>query len=266
MAQFDYVSDLHIDYWDPKWRTLYMNNGAVSNYPLEWNRMSIKSDILVVAGDVSDKLEYTIEYLKMLKNYYKKILFVDGNHEHTYMYPKLYKRDYIANKFKGLDGIHYLPKQDVIIGDTAFIGLCCWWDYGCKDNMEECRNMIKDKPLDDSMLYAKNVVVRANNEAQKLMKKIEKYQNNKSVNDIVLVTHTVPFPKYARRIKTEYNHFLRNLTPYFMDKKSKIKRWVFGHNHDEWFDKKYGIRLMCHPRGRPEDHNRKSYDVRTSRL
>ena len=100
MAQFDYVSDLHIDYWDPKWKTSFMSCGLIKNRPLDWKKMKVKSDVLVVAGDVSDNLEFTIKYLKSLRKYYKKILFVDGNHEHVYRYPRLYSNNYIYKKFK----------------------------------------------------------------------------------------------------------------------------------------------------------------------
>jgi hypothetical protein len=266
MAQFDYVSDLHIDYWDPKWHTLYMPNGPASDFPLQWDKMKIKSDILVVAGDVSDKLEYSIEYLKSLRKYYRKILFVDGNHEHTYQHPRLYTRDYIAEKFKGIENVHYLPKEDVIVDRTLFIGLCGWWDYGCKGDMEVCYKFSQENPRSEKILLAKRIVMRAYEEAEKMKKKIERHQNNDKIKDIVIVTHTLPLPKYARRVETEYNHFFRILDPELISGNSKIKRWVFGHTHDEWVDDKYGIRMMCHPRGRPEDHNRETYEVRTSKL
>lgn len=266
MAQFDYVSDLHIDYWDPKWMTLYMSSGNASDFPLDWDKMNIGSDILVIAGDICDKLEYSIEYMKSLLKYYKKILFVDGNHEHTYQHPHLYKRDHIAAKFKGLENIHYLPKEDVIIDGTAFIGLCGWWDYGCEGDMQACYKFLQDHPQDEKINLAKRIVIRAREEAEKMKKKIARYQRLKEIKDIVIVTHTLPVPKYARRLETEYNHFFKILDPDLMNEKSKIKRWVFGHTHDEWVDQIYGIRMMCHPRGRPEDHNRESYDVRTSKL
>lgn len=266
MACFDYVSDLHIDYWDPRWMTLYMNNGQSSNFPLNWNTMNVKSEILVVAGDVCDKLEFTVEYLKTLRKYYKQILFVDGNHEHTYLKPKLYTRDYIASKFKGVRNIYYLPKEDVVIGKTVFVGVSGWWDYGCADNIKKCEDYLIENYQNDNVRYAKRIITRAKEEADKLNKKIKRYENMEEINDIVVVTHTIPLPKFARNLHSEYNSFLKILDLENRSSSSKIKRWVFGHVHDEYIDKKYGIIMMAHPRGRPSDHNRKVYDVRTSCL
>mgnify|MGYP003627655567 CR=1 FL=1 len=269
MAQFDFCSDLHIDYWNPKWRTLHMKYGPVSDHPLNWNKMNRKSDILVIAGDVSDKLEYSIEYIKSIRKYYRKILFVDGNHEHTYQYPKLYSRDYIASQFKGLKNIHYLPKEDVIIGKTAFIGVCSWWDYGCKEDMEKCEEYVRkysnspDPAIIEGIALAKNILTRAKEEAEKLGKKLDRYENDDRVEDIVIVTHTVPLAKFSRNVETDHNQFLKNLN---LMERRKIKRWVFGHNHEEFFDTKYGIKMMCHPRGRPADYDRINYDLRTSNL
>ena len=63
-----------------------------------WKKSEAK--ILVVAGDVSDNLDLSIEYLNEISNFYEKILFVDGNYEHVYRYPQLYSTDDIFQKLK----------------------------------------------------------------------------------------------------------------------------------------------------------------------
>ena len=85
LLRFDYVSDLHIDYWDDEyWPD---KKDGRKHFPVSWKKIESKSDILVVAGDVSDKLELSLKYLGKLREFYPIVLFIDGNHEHTYRYP-----------------------------------------------------------------------------------------------------------------------------------------------------------------------------------
>jgi metallophosphoesterase superfamily enzyme len=46
-----------------------------------------KSKILIVAGDICDDLNDSINYLDHISQYYDKVLYVDGNHEHISQYP-----------------------------------------------------------------------------------------------------------------------------------------------------------------------------------
>ena len=79
MYFLDLVSDLHIDQWDSNLPNLYPC-GEVKNFPFQWNGI-VKSPYLIVAGDISDDLDLSLSYLDNISKYYKKILFVDGNHE-----------------------------------------------------------------------------------------------------------------------------------------------------------------------------------------
>ena len=85
MLELDLVSDLHIDQWDSKLPNLYPC-GEIKTFPLSWDIVN-HSKILVVAGDISDKLDLSLEYLDKISKNYEKVLFVDGNHEHSLKYP-----------------------------------------------------------------------------------------------------------------------------------------------------------------------------------
>ena len=58
--------------------------GDIVHKPVELNN---KSDILIIAGDISDDIDLSIKYIDNISKKYKKILFVDGNHEHVNRYP-----------------------------------------------------------------------------------------------------------------------------------------------------------------------------------
>ena len=123
----DLISDLHIDQWSTN-HIMKHPYGEVKDKPFNLIK---KSDILIIAGDISDDLDLSIKYINDISKYYEKILFVDGNHEHVNAYPNLYELNYIDNKIKLLknDKIIYLPDNEYIINDKVFIGYCGWWDY-----------------------------------------------------------------------------------------------------------------------------------------
>ena len=79
-------SDLHIDQWSNKYTNKYPC-GEIKEYPFRFKKTN--SEYLIVAGDISDRLNTSLNYLDQISDHYEKILFVEGNHEHVYIYPKL---------------------------------------------------------------------------------------------------------------------------------------------------------------------------------
>ena len=92
--KIDICSDLHIDQWSNKYITKYPC-GKIKEFPFKFKKTN--SNYLIVAGDISDNLVCSIEYLNEIAKYYEYILFVDGNHEHIDIYPDLYEKKYINN-------------------------------------------------------------------------------------------------------------------------------------------------------------------------
>ena len=54
------MSDLHIDHWSKEYKSPYIH-GHIINKPYELS--FTKSDYLIVAGDVADDLNSTLDYL-----------------------------------------------------------------------------------------------------------------------------------------------------------------------------------------------------------
>ena len=122
-----------------------------------------KSDILIIAGDISDDLDLSIKYLDNISKLYKKVLFVDGNHEHVNKYPELYSTNNIYSKIKNLknDKIVYLPKESYRFKDTMIIGCNGWWDYS---EVIDKNYFKKWMPHIDNDIFVKNVKKRAKEE------------------------------------------------------------------------------------------------------
>ena len=259
----DITSDLHIDQWSDDINSMYPL-GKVKNYPFLWGQKH--NSILIVAGDIADNLEESIKYLDSISNYYKKILFVDGNHEHVYKYPKLYTKEDIQNLVNKYNNpkLVYLTNNPYQINDTIIIGCCGWWNYengkNISINLNYFKNWIKEFNILDNLEFMRSVMSKVKHESYLLEKTIEKYQNDNKINKIVIVTHTVPRHKYCDKdssdlqLNTEFLNF---------SKYSKIKIWIFGHTHKQWDTLDNNIRYISNPRGRPEDYNREKYQLKT---
>lgn len=244
MLQFDLASDLHVDHWNPEYSTPNQI-GIKKDFPIVWEPTS---NILVIAGDISDNIEDSYRYMKKLRRYYKDIIFIDGNHEH---YPV---KPYLLDKslFPEYKNIHYLGKDDVVIEKTVFIGVCGWWDWSYS------------KP--DSSVYTQNVLKRSQEEADTLERKIMGWGSNPEIDEIVIVTHTVPRSRFARSVDTDYNSRAGKLNSHWLHYygMNKITRWVFGHNHKNFNEVEDGIHFFSNPRGRPSDFDREEYSQRLS--
>ena len=256
----DLISDLHIDQWSSEYNIKYPY-GIIKDIPFHIDK---KSDILVVAGDISDDLNLSLKWMDEISHKYKKILFVDGNHEHVNAYPNLYDINHIHNSVKSLnnDKIIYLPNNEYIIDDVVFIGYCGWWDYDNKQSLESAKTYfnkwIPNFTEKDNIQFMNNVLTRAEYENTKIVELLKKYENDNSINKIILVTHSVGHKDFKVVSKsTDYNTMFNDITS------SKLKYWLFGHTHYQINNVVNNIQYICNPRGRPDDFNRIIYNTKT---
>ena len=161
----DIITDIHIEQWDTEIENKYPC-GEIINAPLEFTENIDK--LLIIAGDISDNLDLSLEYLSKISKYYKKILFVDGNHEHVSKYPFLYTAKEIQTKLEKYNinnKIIFLPFAPYIEGSTAFIGYNGWWDYKnklnsyTKEDLEYFTEWIPHLNIHDSKQFKQNVTL-----------------------------------------------------------------------------------------------------------
>lgn len=267
--QLDIVSDLHIDYWDAKLGTKHAPD-RIKHAPLNWKDKP-KSDILIIAGDIADDLQMSLDYANKLTQYYQHVLFIEGNHEHMKKYPSLYQHDFIGMmvNFYQNEKLIYLTNNTFIKDNVAFLGCCGWWDFmgEYQDNSKNILSkLLQYFTLENSEKFVTNVLTRAELECKLLHDKLDQLQQNPKIENIVVITHCLPDQKYCDRNlnQTQYNTQLNAL---LKKKYSKLKTWIFGHTHQQIdIINDDNINLIAHPRGRPEDYNRIEYDVKTIRL
>ena len=268
----DIVSDLHIDQWDS---SLNIKNpcGEVSDVAYEFQKTSNR--ILVVAGDISDDIDLSVNYLDEISANYERVLFVDGNHEHVTKFPNLLTTREINEKIEKLNNnkIVYLPKTHYKLGKTVFIGYSGWWDYDNK-NEESISNSLDyfdgwikelSESQENSRMFIDNVTEKSREQHNLLIEHLNYYEGCEDVDNVIIVTHTVPLEQFALGsggdISTacQLQTFSKNLVD---GRYKKLSKWIFGHTHNQ-FDKIInGVNFIAHPRGRPEDFNREDYELK----
>jgi predicted phosphodiesterase len=268
LEKIDLSSDLHIDQWD---KTLEVKNpcGKVKHFPYSFKETTNK--ILVIAGDISDNIDLSIKYLNEQSDKYERILFVDGNHEHASSFPNLLDINTINEKIQKLNNekIVYLPKTHYKLGKTIFIGYCGWWDYdnNKQESIESAlsyfESWIKEiaESTGASLSFINNVMKNSYNQHELLKKHLDYYQNDETIEEIVIVTHTVPLKQLAldENGNIETSCQLQSSAESLLEKYSKLKKWIFGHTHNQMSLVKDGVHFVSNPRGRPEDFDREEY-------
>jgi len=273
---FDIVSDLHIDQWDSSLSGQYPC-GQVKDAPYQFPKSD--SRILIVAGDISDNIDLSLQYLNDISNQYDKVLFVDGNHEHASKYPLLISTEDINQKVLALENpkLMYLPKNNYVIGKTVFLGFCGWWDYDSanEDSLlkaeEYFNGWMPHLDNNDNKIFCFNVMSNSIRQFSLLESQLNKYQCDPNIEQIVIVSHTVPLSKFALESKGEIStacQLQSNAIKLLDGKYSKISTWIFGHTHNQFdeFIEQYNIRFIAQPRGRPEDFDRINYNLKQIKL
>ena len=263
----DLISDLHIDHWDLRIKCDHPC-GERKSYPF-FDVTDIKpgSEVLIIAGDISDDIDISIDFMNQMCQYYKMVMYVEGNHEHIEKYPQLYTKEEIAKKIeeKGNKKIIYLPQTSVIWRNTLFIGCCGWWDY-CNNSKQLDYFNSTDIVIGEDQIenFHQNVKKRAQEEAVSLLEKLEKYKNNNQIKQIIVVTHTVPINIFLDKDLTDskYNSCMEEIK-----ENDKINYWLFGHTHEELTKQDIRkITYITNPRGRPSDYDRQKFNIKTIKI
>ncbi len=266
--KIDIISDLHIDHWSKKYKIKYPSCEPIEK-PYEYKKSN--SDILIIAGDISDDLDISIDFLNRISKFYKKVLFVDGNHEHVNKYPNLYNKDYINEILKKNNNnkIVYLPSNQFIINKTLFIGCCGWWNYN-NSNLNDINNSLNyfqnwiNFSKNENKEFINNVIKKSKEEFKYLNDLLLKYKDDNNIEKIIIVSHTIPHKKYCDT-EAGFDNYITQHNSKFNElllKYKKINTWIFGHSHRQQEDIFNNIKFISNPRGRPNDFNRLDYNVK----
>ena len=125
--------------------------------------------------------------------------------------------------------------------------------------------------INDNKIFCFNVLSNYIRQISLLEKQLIKYQTDPNIEQIVIVSHTVPLKKFSLETNGNIKTSSQLQTDAFRlldGRYSKITTWIFGHTHhqfDEFIDT-YNVRFVAQPRGRPNDFDRTDYQLKQIKL
>jgi predicted phosphodiesterase len=214
------------------------------------------TDVIVLAGDIADGINGVEWAATLLKITQANIIYVAGNHE--FYHAELNEiRQKLSAFCKEHNRLHYLENDEIIIDGVRFIGATLWTDFNLTRSEEQKTTLrMSELSLTDFRLIQYHTsrlkVKDAINMHLDSVKFIDSKLDEDFAGKTVIITHHAPSlksvaPKYkASFLKT---YFASSLS--YLLGRSDI--WIHGHTHVK-SDYQIGkTRVICNPRGRPDN-------------
>lgn len=254
--KIDILSDVHLDNYFYK---KYKKNDVIEFYSkiIDFNNVG---DVLVIAGDLGHDNQQNIEILKILKEYYKNIICVLGNHDYFLMGKtnNIFKDSFervqnMRDLINSEDGMHCLNGDVIDIDGIKFGGADSWYDDGF---------LKVNYPNGNFPKKSTNVMWSNCTPDAKCIKGVENFDDIFEIEKPkieavykdcdVMITHINPSAKKDNiNIRFQNNpsstFFCFNGEEYL--KNGNMKYWIFGHTHEELEYEEYGVKCICNPLG-----------------
>jgi len=240
---FDLISDLHLETWPTAF---------------DWQGLAT-SPFCIVAGDVSRDRNILIETLRHLGTCYQAVFYIDGNDEHRHYYDDLassYKD--LEKQLQNIPHVTYLQGNVVVIDGVAILGTNGWWGFDFDKNIDptQCALWYQEK-VACAGHTVRSIGNMATTDAIYLTNSVTKLQAHLDVQQIIVVTHTVPSPELVSHDIDLVGDYRFNcignegmLQALQADFGNKIHTWCFGHYHGSVDQVKHGVRFVNNCRGR----------------
>jgi hypothetical protein len=223
---FDLISDLYVDDWEPA----------------QWAGQPT-SLLAVIAGDISKDLDRTVYELQCISQQYRQVMYIDGDLEHSEdLNAVSSNRKYLCKKLSKIQNLTYMHEQVMIINDVAFVAANLWWTPG------ETNSSINDQNWIDDM----KMLTLHHEDLDYLRYTVQRMQKSNDVNNVVVVSHTVPNRQLLlnydeENIATDASEYLDS-----EDINNKISTWCFGHWNHALNITVNQCDFVSNPKGRPE--------------
>jgi len=232
----------------------------LSDIHLEFENFEIPhtdADVIVLAGDIGVGLK-GLEWAEA-SMFEKPTVYINGNHEYyRHAHPKLLNK---MSEMEFESDIYFLEKNECTIGGVRFLGCTLWTDFGLQGNVPmailDADSRMNDFKLirNSSRGYAKfhpNDSLVLHRESVYWLEQCLQQSHPKTV----VVTHHAP------SIKSIPDHYQGSgLNPAFASDLTELiltyqpDLWIHGHLHSP-SDYRIGkTRVICNPKGYPQENN-----------
>ena len=267
LIQFDYISDLHTDFHCREYNPTHRNFKTQLNKFAKSLIPESPSNTLLIAGDLGHRFSQDSYLLTKLKETYKDILFVPGNHD-RYLISNSIKESYGLNHQNRIDefkafcdstpNLHFLDGNTITIDSVTYGGCGMSWDkthyellagasVPTSEVVEFYTRYLNDYRNISTYLHKFDPISFFDSQYSKLSS-IPKAD--------VILTHYAPLlhpsmpTKYQSHPGTSF---------YYFDGQSIIDKlsptaWVFGHTHTPAIDLVNDTTFLCNPLGYPNEN------------
>ena len=248
--KISYTSDLHLEH-----SSIILENKE-------------ESDVLILAGDIcmAAKLfareesilgmsERFHSFFTACSKEFKHIVYVGGNHE-VYLDDIQRSMTHIKDCLGYIKNLHILDNESIEIDDVTFVGSTLWADA---NNSDPSSMFFMKKAMSDfrvirngGLAFSPTDMVEAFNKNIAFVLDATK---DTSKQYIVVTHHGVSEQCVAEEYKNEYfvNGAFRSILDEFILERPQIKSWVSGHTHHAYDFMIGDTRVMCNPRGYPNE-------------
>ncbi|MEM9402830.1 MAG: metallophosphoesterase [Pseudomonadota bacterium] len=217
---------------------------------------STDADVIVLAGDIHvgrKGLDWALEQFPD-----KPVIYVLGNHEY---YGKAVPK--LTNELKEIaadTNVHLLERSSVELGGVTFLGSTLWTDFELLGDpriagYEAQRKMTDFKKIRVSPKFSRLRSVDASVMHYRSKKWIQD-EVKKAVGDVVVVTHHGPS---AKSLPQHYRDdllsaaYVSNMDDFVSESGAAL--WIHGHIHSTSDYRLGNTRVVCNPRGYPDESN-----------
>lgn len=220
-----------------------------------------KADVCICAGDIRDGgPARTVHYLGEYVSRSMPVILVPGNHEY-------YRSSIVEGLKEAFDtaserypNVHVLSRRAVTLGGYRFVGATLWSDFNLYGNMNWALYSAQNELNDYRKIKLSKEPFRrftaGHARGQNLQDKhfIRTTLDEACVGPTVVVTHHAPSilslaPEFVGDPLTP--SFVSNLEPDIA--KYQPVAWIHGHLHNRSDYSIVGTRVICNPRGYPDE-------------
>lgn len=214
------------------------------------------ADVIVLAGDINvgaAGVEWALESIRGTP-----VVYVMGNHEYyRYAFPEL--GTLVKDKTRGTH-VHVLENDSIVIGGVRFLGCTLWTDFMLNGNPAIARFDAERTMADYHAIriLAPHRKLKAADTAdahQRSRAWLERELGSSDLPTVVVTHHAPATGSIAEQYKTNM------LNPAFISDMDELvagsgaRYWIHGHTHSH-FDYTLGdTRVVCNPRGYPNEQN-----------
>ncbi|MFW1889993.1 metallophosphoesterase family protein [Acinetobacter johnsonii] len=223
-----------------------------------------EADVIIHAGDFSNRLSGAIEFAETCKNLNKNFIFVLGNHDYycsNYdLVVDFLKENYPQNAL--------LDDNYIKIQDKIFVGGTLFTNFRSNSPLTSPNVLLQSKKDAEQSIYDFNQIRIGNDNrtitADDYRALFKRYHQNimqfKGQDNVIVITH---FPPHLACLDPYWgNHPIASaLNPYFindLDVKG-FKLWISGHTHTSVDTVVDGCRLVINPLGYPQEQGKNGF-------